>query len=343
MILPNMKTITVLGALGGQGGSVVKSFLVRTVYTECGSRTVPSCLICITHPPRLIVTLFVGTNRQEDGSFRIRGVTSSPESDSAKALQAKGVQMISGNVKEPETLTKAFTGADVAFIVVNFWDPEILNKEGELTKQIMDVAKTAGVKHVIYSSLANVKKVSNDKIDVPHFTLKAEAMEYLQTLGFETITAVEPAAYYSNWFTFFKPVEAEDGTLVWTWPGKGEKVSQYDAATATGPSVLAAAKNPKSFNGKNILLEADLLSPEDIVSIISKKLGKPGRVDYADPEEFSKLFPGARELAEMAKFFDQYGYYGPETEERKHSSGREIGPMMTFEAWMDTEEYKKYM
>ena len=189
------KTIAVLGALGGQGGSVVNTFL-------------------------------------QDGSFKIRGVTRSVDSPAALALQGKGVEMVSGNVKEPSSLSQAFDGADAAFVVVNFWDPEIGKKEGELTNAIFDQAKKSRVKHVIFSSLANADKVSGGKINVPHFTLKAQSWEYLQTLGIEAVTCVEPAAYYSNWFTFFKPTEAEDGFLVWTWPGKkGNAFSQFDVKT----------------------------------------------------------------------------------------------------------------
>lgn len=302
------KTIAVLGALGGQGGSVVKTFL-------------------------------------QDGSFRIRGVTSkSVDSQASRALRDKGVEMVTGDVKQPSSLSKAFTGADTAFIVVNFWDPEIGKKEGELTNAIFDEAKKAGVKHVIFSSLANVDKVSGGNIDVPHFTLKAEAWEYLQTLDFEAITAVEPAAYYSNWFTNFKPTEAKDGTLVWTWPGKpGNAFSQFDVNTGVGPSVLAAAKDPVKFDKRNVLLQGEKISVEDVVAKISAKLGKPGRVHFEDPVAFGKFFDGASEIAQMVKWFEDYGYYGPETETRRHGSGHEIGGLISFQEWLDSDEYKKLM
>lgn len=302
--------ITILGALGGQGGSVVDSFLA-------------------------------------DDTFHVRGVTSQVDSDASKALQARGVEMVYGNVKEPETLATAFQGSNLAFVVVNFWDAEILTREGTLTKEILRVAKRAGVKHVIYSSLANAEQVSGGTIEVPHFTLKAQAYDYLQGLGFETVTAVEPAAYYSNWFTFFKPTQEKDGTLVWTWPGKkNTPVSQYDVKSGTGPAVLAAAKDPATFHNRFVLLEADKLTPEQIVAMISKKLGKPARINYPDPDDFSKLFDGAHEIAEMVRWFGEYGYYGPETKARKHSSGKKIDNgdyLISFQEWLDAGEYKNFM
>jgi uncharacterized protein YbjT (DUF2867 family) len=120
-------------------------------------------------------------------------------------------------------------------------------------------------------------------------------------------------------------------------------VSQFDVKTGTGPSVLAAAKDPEKYNGKSILLEADLLTVDEIVSKISKELGKPGRVKYEDPKVFSKSFPGADELSEMVRWFDAYGYYGPETEERKHGSGKKIGGLTSFQEWLDTKDYKNFM
>lgn len=303
------KTIVVLGALGGQGGSVVKTLV-------------------------------------EDGSFHVRGVTSgSVDSNDSKRWLERGVDMVIGNTKKPASLARAFTGADVAFVVVNFWDPEIMTQEGELSRKIFDQAKEAGVKHVIFSSLANVGEVSGGEITVPHFTLKAEAWDHLQTMGFESVTAVEPAAYFSNWFTFFKPKEQDDGTLVWTWPGtkRNNKLSQCDVSTSVGTAVLAAAKDPVGYNQRSILLEADKISVEDVVASISKKLGKPGRVEFVDPKVFSTYFEGAHELAEMVKWFEEYGYYGPETETRQHGSGKALGGLITFQEWLDTEEYKKYL
>ena len=299
------KTVTVLGALGAQGGSVVKSLL-------------------------------------EDGGFKIRAVTRSVDSDAAKALKEKGVEIVQGNTKEPETLSAAFEGADAAFIVVNFWDPEIMTKEEELTKKILDVAKKAGVDHILYASLADVEVVSNGTLNVPHFTMKAKALQYAMGLGFKYVTAIEAAYYYTNWFTFFKPSDV-DGTLVFKYPGKG-KISQFNPEADTGPATVAAIKEPEKFNGKYILLEGDYLTPEESVALISKKTGKPAKVEYVEPETYSTWYPGAHEVAEMVKWFDQYGYYGPETEVRKRSSGKEAaGSMQSFEEWLDTNEYEKLL
>jgi hypothetical protein len=70
---------------------------------------------------------------------------------------------------------------------------------------------------------------------------------------------------------------------------------------------------------------------------------KPARVDFVDPKVYASFFPGANEISEMVQWFDEYGYYGPETAERKRSSGKDVAAMMSFEEWLDTGAYKAYM
>jgi uncharacterized protein YbjT (DUF2867 family) len=65
------KTLTILGATGTQGGSVLKAAL-------------------------------------EDGSYKVRGVTRNVDSPAAKALTAKGVEMVAADVNDEQSLIKAF-------------------------------------------------------------------------------------------------------------------------------------------------------------------------------------------------------------------------------------------
>ena len=44
----------------------------------------------------------------EDGSFRIRGLTRNPSSEKAKALAAKGVEVVQADINDYASLVKAF-------------------------------------------------------------------------------------------------------------------------------------------------------------------------------------------------------------------------------------------
>ena len=106
---------------------------------------------------------------------------------------------------------------------------------------------------------------------------------------------------------------------------------------------MEAAKNPAKYNGQHILLESETSTPEQAVSMISKALGKPGLVKYVDQHVYSTFFPGADKIADMYGWFDEYGYYGPETAARKHSSGKEIGAFVTFQEWLDGGHYTQFL
>ncbi|KAG9305264.1 hypothetical protein G9A89_003348 [Geosiphon pyriformis] len=80
------QTVAVTGATGRQGGSVVNALLAT-------------------------------------GKYNIRGLTRDPSSAAGQALTAKGVEVVKANLSSSEDVERAFKGADVAWVVTNFWDP----------------------------------------------------------------------------------------------------------------------------------------------------------------------------------------------------------------------------
>ena len=57
------------------------------------------------------------------GHYRIRGLTRNPDSDKAKALAAKGVEVVKCDLSVKDDVKKALKDANIAWIVTNFWDP----------------------------------------------------------------------------------------------------------------------------------------------------------------------------------------------------------------------------
>ena len=198
--MSDLPLLVVLGATGTQGGGVISHFL-----------STPSL----------------------SSSYRLRGLTRNPSSGSAKALAAKGVEVVSADLNNPASLTAAFEGASYIFSVTDFWSiffqpstGERAKKEGKTTahtaydielqqgKNVIDAAaKVPSLKRLIFSSLADVSMKSGGKYThVYHFDSKGHAERYAQEEVPEVwtkLSSVHVGMYLSNWtkMDIFRPVK----------------------------------------------------------------------------------------------------------------------------------------
>lgn len=155
------KLITILGATGNQGGSVANTFL-------------------------------------DTPGWKVRGVTRNASSDKAKALAARGVEVVEADMDRPSTLPPAFAGSHAIFAVSDFWtiygDPanqvhrtpeQPLNawtaaRETEQLKSVIDAAAAVpSLERFVLSSVSDATKWSKGKYtNVFHFDSKANAEIY---------------------------------------------------------------------------------------------------------------------------------------------------------------------
>lgn len=274
--MADKKLILVFGATGAQGGSVV-DFLLK------------------------------------DGKYKVRGVTRNVNSEKAKALAAKGVEVVTGDVgdSDPTNLKKAFKDVYGVFAVTNFWDPSSMGKEVEQGTRLADLAKEAGVKHYVWSTLPNVQKISNGKYHVPHFTDKAVVDEHIEKIGLN-YTFVAAAFYYQNFASFFPPRKADDGSFVFTLPLKPERLHAAYDVTDTGGIVVEVFNNPEKYAKKWIPMAGNNEIPSDYFKAMEEVTGKKVVFNAITTEQFAAFgFPGAEEMAQMFGYFNEYNYFGP--------------------------------
>ena len=151
--------------------------------------------------------------------------------DKAKALASAGAQVVKGDLDDVESLKKAFAGAHGVYAVTNFWEHFSGEKEKAQAKNVADAAKAAGVKHVVWSTLEDIRKfmkpddkrmpMLQEKYRVPHFDAKAEANALFSGLP---TTFLVTSFYWDNLYMFgLAPKKGDDGNLAWTFPmGDGE-------------------------------------------------------------------------------------------------------------------------
>ncbi|XP_004675122.1 PREDICTED: nmrA-like family domain-containing protein 1 [Condylura cristata] len=260
------KVIVVFGATGAQGGSVARAIL-------------------------------------ESKKFAVRALTRDVTRPSALALQDLGAEVVRGDLNDKASVEAALKGAYGAFLVTNFWEHQNKEKEVCQGKLVADIAKPLGLKHVVYSGLENVKRLSGGKLEVPHFDGKGEVEEYFWSIGVP-MTSTRLAAYFENFLTMWKPVKASDADYYTLALPMGDTPMDGISVGDIGPIISSIFNCPEEFLGKAVGLSAEALTIQQYADILSKALGKEVRDAKISPETYEKLgFPAAQELANMCRFY----------------------------------------
>ncbi|OJJ89300.1 NmrA/HSCARG family protein [Aspergillus glaucus CBS 516.65] len=271
------KLITVFGATGNQGGSVIDSILAD---------------------PRL------------SKEFKIRGITRDTTKKSAQDLAKRGVDVVSADLGSVDSLTAALKGSHTVFLVTNYWETMNADIEYSQGRNVTDVSKAVGVSHLIFSSLHHVKEESKGRLThVPHFDSKANVEKYIRASGVGC-SFVLPGYYMGNFTQML--TRAEDGSYQLFYPvGKQAKFPLFDAAQDTGLFVKAVLKHTDQLKNKQILAAAKYYTPEEIVETFSQVSGKKAVFIKVSSEEYKASLPAAvaDEYNENQLFVEEPGYY----------------------------------
>lgn len=277
-----------------------------------------------------------------NGGFGVRAITRKPDSDKAKALAARGAEVVKADIDDVESLKKAFAGAYGVYAVTNFWEHFSGEKEKVQAKNIADAARAAGVKHVIWSTLEDTRSLMKaddkrmpmlqEKYRVPHFDAKAEANGYFAGLP---VTYLVTSFYWNNFYLFgLGPKKGADGKLSWTLPMGNAKVAGI-AAEDIGGAAYGIFKAGQQYIGKTVGIVGENLTVQQMCDKISKVLGT-GAVQYnaVEPDAYRGFgFPGADELGNMFQVYRDFE--SQVVGARSEQATRQLNPkLQTFEAWL---------
>lgn len=269
-----------------------------------------------------IISVVGGTGAQGGGvvdallaarEFKVRVASRNPSSDAAKALAARGVEVMKADLLEPSSLKAFYDGAHGAFVVTNFWDPGQSEREEAVGASAVNAARSAGVKHLIWSTLPDVEKISGGRLEVKHFTKKAHVDAVVRSAGFERHTFVGAPFYFQNLQTMLAPQPLPDGGRGWAVPiDPKARVIHAGDITELGRAVAAAfGAGGELANGSYLAVCGGAYSFDDFATTLNA-LGHDVRAVRVPPEVYDGFFPGARELREMFQYFEAYTYFGPD-------------------------------
>ena len=305
--MADKKIIAVVGATGTQGGGLCRAILA-----------------------------------DPNGGFAVRAITRDPNKDQGKTLASQGAQVVTANLDDVESLKKAFSGAYGVYGVTNFWEHFSAEKEKAQAKNIADAAKAAGVKHVIWSTLEDTRKLMDpsdkrmpflqEKYRVPHFDAKAEADAYFSGLP---ATYLVTSFYWDNLYMFgLAPKKGDDGVYSWTFPMGNAKLTGM-AAEDIGKAAYGIFKAGQEYIGKRVGITGENLTINEMGEKLSKGLGiGPVKYNAVDADVYRGFgFQGADEMGNMFQVYRDFEKQVAAA--RSADVARKLNPQLqTFDQWL---------
>jgi uncharacterized protein YbjT (DUF2867 family) len=307
--MSDKKIIAIVGATGAQGGGLAEAIL-----------------------------------SDSQSEFSVRAITRNINSDKAKALASRGAEVVSADLDNVESLTKAFRGAYGVYALTNFWEHFSPEKETAQAKNIADAALEAGVQHVIWSSLEDTRNwvpLSDNrmptlmgKYKVPHFDSKGEAEKFFQQPGL-TSTILRTSFYWDNFIYFgLGPKKGADGKLAITFP-MGDKRLPGIAASDIGKCAYGIFKAGDTYKNKTIGIAGEHLTGAQMAASFTRVLGIDVKYNDVPADVYRSFgFPGADEMGNMFQFKRDFeaDYVGG----RDLQQARSINPaLQSFDQWLD--------
>ncbi|KAF9767702.1 hypothetical protein IL306_015096, partial [Fusarium sp. DS 682] len=135
--------------------------------------------------------------------WAVRATARNMDSPAVKGLQEQGAEVTPGDWDNQTTLKEAIDGCTHVFMNLV---PNITTFTSEIpaAKRIIDISKSAGVKHVIYSSGMAIKDMEKDQYYDPDHPVgrahgwKKEVEDLVRNAGFEAWTILRGGFFMCN-------------------------------------------------------------------------------------------------------------------------------------------------
>ncbi|KAL6242147.1 hypothetical protein RBB50_011059 [Rhinocladiella similis] len=289
------KVITVFGATGNQGGSTASA---------------------IFNSPEL------------SAKYKVRAITRDPTKPAAQALASKGAELAKADLNDIDSVRSAIAGSYGVFAVTNYWETMSKTVEYQQGKNIVDACKGEGIKHLIWSSLPNVTKLTNGELSkVEHFDSKAEVAEYAeQTKGDMLVSYFMPGFFMSNLTRQFQP-DKETGVVTISQPWKPSEtwIPMLDIQKDTGSFTVGLLEAGAQANGVFVQGVSEWMHPKDITDQLSQLTGREVKFveQPASVESAANLGNKiAEELAQNMILIRDYSYFGKGSQDKQEQSDK---------------------
>ncbi|MGW4801481.1 NmrA family NAD(P)-binding protein, partial [Nonomuraea sp. NPDC004297] len=231
-----MKTIVVVGATGTQGRAVTAHLLAAGRH--------------------------------------VRAVTRDPDTAPARTLARAGAELVRAEMDDVASLVAAAEGAHGLFSVQptvgSPGTPAGFSAEDEVRwgRNVADAAHAAGVRHLVYASLAGAGRHDTEKLPL-NTVSKWRVEQHITRLGLPA-TFLRPVSFMENYTGAY---HLHDGAVATAFAA--DVPQQIMAVDDVGAFAALAFARPDEWIGRAVDLAGDELTPRQIAAAISEAIGRP--------------------------------------------------------------------
>lgn len=247
------RTILVAGATGRQGGAVVDELLIR--------------------------------------GYTVRGMTRKPDGKRARAVAARGVQVVYGDYAEPGSLRAAMDGVDGVFFYTAFSPDELQHG-----RNVIEAATEAGVSHLVYSlgaAAAPEHGIEGAQAGQVELAIRDSGIPY---------TVLRPVAFMENYDRQQKRI-LETGIVDSRAP---DRIATLIAIRDIGFFVGEAFDRPDEWLGRAVNISGDQMPMAELAATFSRVVGADIPYNRMPLEEYLAMLP--KPLRPLFRWYDEVGY-----------------------------------
>ncbi|MFJ6570496.1 NmrA family NAD(P)-binding protein [Streptomyces sp. NPDC091292] len=216
----------------------------------------------------------------------VRALVRDPATDRAKAVEALGAELVTGDLHDRDSVTRAAEGARAVFSVqMPGITEDGFDFDGEVAQgvNLIEGARAAGVPQFVHTSVSGAGQHTETPgwaegrwaAMEPTLGAKAAIQDHLREAGFPHWTLLKPAFFMENFLPsmrFLFPRGIEGGLVSVLHPATRLSLIAVDDI---GTAAAAAIADPERFDAVELELASDYLSLTEIADVLSRALGTP--------------------------------------------------------------------
>ncbi|WP_405984050.1 NmrA family NAD(P)-binding protein [Streptomyces sp. NBC_00872] len=267
----------------------------------------------------------------------VRALVRDPATDRAKAVEALGAELVTGDLHDRDSVIRAAEGARAVFSVqMPAMTGDGFDFEGEVAQgvNLIEGARAAGVPQFVHTSVSGAGQHTEAPgwaegrwaSMEPTLGAKSAIQDRVRAAGFPHWTLIKPGFFMENFLpsmAFLFPRGIEGGLVSVLHPGtRLSLVAVDDIGTAAAAAITA----PERFDGVELELASDYLSMTEIAEVLSQALGiRLSAPDMTVDEATAAGMPGMGASHEWMNVAGQPG---------RPEYARDLGiPLTSFQTW----------